>query len=164
MANERNNLEDTLNFLCEAKDIVSIALAINDGTKESNREHIRNKISNFKKQYPNLPKPEKDYLNSLERRYFNDFLSKFSEKELEILDTPLKDLDVTVRLYNQLRHFSGGKSGDVLRYGEIVGYQRKDIMKMEAFGKKSIEELKNIVEEKGYKLGQNIEYIPPENR
>ncbi len=168
MTDKGNSLENTLNFLDEVKNALSITLELGNLTGNQKKimydKHNKDNIEKIRKKYSNLEEPEKVYLRSLERRYFNDFLSKFSEEELEILDTPLNDLDMSVRLHNSLRRFSGGKEGTKIYYGEIIEYKVTDLMKQRDFGKKSLNELENLVEEKGYKLGQEIKYISPENR
>ncbi|MFC0185338.1 DNA-directed RNA polymerase subunit alpha [Pseudarcicella hirudinis] len=68
----------------------------------------------------------------------------------KLLKTPLADLDLSVRAYNCL------KSADVRSLGDLVKLEISDMMKFRNFGKKSLTELEQLVEEKGLHFGMDI--------
>jgi len=77
---------------------------------------------------------------------------EFDENTLHIrqlLKTKLVDLDLSVRALNCL------KAADVETLGELVAYNRNDLLKFRNFGKKSLAELDQLVETKGLEFGMN---------
>ncbi|OFY47535.1 MAG: DNA-directed RNA polymerase subunit alpha [Bacteroidetes bacterium GWF2_41_31] len=78
---------------------------------------------------------------------------EFDENTLHIrqlLKSRLVDLDLSVRALNCL------KAADVETLGELVAYNRNDLLKFRNFGKKSLAELDQLVESKGLEFGMNI--------
>ena len=77
---------------------------------------------------------------------------EFDENTLHIRQLPkskLVDLDLSVRALNCL------KAADVETLGELVAYNRNDLLKFRNFGKKSLTELDQLVEQKGLEFGMN---------
>ncbi len=77
---------------------------------------------------------------------------EFDENTLhvrQLLKTKLVDLDLSVRALNCL------KAADVETLGELVAYNRNDLLKFRNFGKKSLAELDQLVETKGLEFGMN---------
>jgi len=77
---------------------------------------------------------------------------EFDENTLHIrqlLKTKLIDLDLSVRALNCL------KAADVETLGELVAYNRNDLLKFRNFGKKSLAELDELVSTKGLEFGMN---------
>lgn len=68
----------------------------------------------------------------------------------QLLKTKLIDLDLSVRALNCL------KAADVETLGELVAYNRNDLLKFRNFGKKSLAELDELVDTKGLEFGMNI--------
>lgn len=78
---------------------------------------------------------------------------EFDENTLHIrqlLKSRLVDLDLSVRALNCL------KAADVETLGELVAYNRNDLLKFRNFGKKSLAELDQLVDTKGLEFGMNI--------
>ncbi len=78
---------------------------------------------------------------------------EFDENTLHIrqlLKSRLVDLDLSVRALNCL------KAADVETLGELVAYNRNDLLKFRNFGKKSLAELDQLVDAKGLEFGMNI--------
>ncbi|HBH06682.1 MAG TPA: DNA-directed RNA polymerase subunit alpha [Flavobacteriales bacterium] len=78
---------------------------------------------------------------------------EFDETSLhmrQLLKTKLNDLDLSVRALNCL------KAAEVYTLGELVTYQRNDLLKFRNFGKKSLTELDELVEKKGLAFGMNV--------
>ncbi|WP_188810645.1 DNA-directed RNA polymerase subunit alpha [Hymenobacter cavernae] len=68
----------------------------------------------------------------------------------KVLKTPLADMDLSVRAYNCL------KAADIKTLGDLVQLDMSDMMKFRNFGKKSLTELENLVEEKGLNFGMDL--------
>ncbi|HDO27890.1 MAG TPA: DNA-directed RNA polymerase subunit alpha [Bacteroidetes bacterium] len=78
---------------------------------------------------------------------------EFDENTLhtrQLLKTKLVDLDLSVRALNCL------KAADVETLGELVAYNKNDLLKFRNFGKKSLTELEELVNTKGLEFGMNI--------
>jgi DNA-directed RNA polymerase subunit alpha len=67
----------------------------------------------------------------------------------KVLKTPLNDMDLSVRAYNCL------KAADIRTLGDLVQLDMQDMMKFRNFGKKSLTELENLVQEKGLTFGMD---------
>ena len=68
----------------------------------------------------------------------------------KLLKTPLNDLDLSVRAYNCL------KAADVKTLGDLVRLEISDMMKFRNFGKKSLAELEQLVQEKNLTFGMDL--------
>jgi DNA-directed RNA polymerase subunit alpha len=78
---------------------------------------------------------------------------EFDENTLHIrqlLKTKLIDMDLSVRALNCL------KSAEVETLGELVAFNKADLLKFRNFGKKSLAELENLVASKSLNFGMNI--------
>lgn len=78
---------------------------------------------------------------------------EFDETSLHIrqlLKTKLVDMDLSVRALNCL------KAADVETLGELVSYNKNDLLKFRNFGKKSLTELEELVKSKNLEFGMNI--------
>ncbi|PWH85812.1 DNA-directed RNA polymerase subunit alpha [Brumimicrobium oceani] len=77
---------------------------------------------------------------------------EFDETSLhmrQLLKTKLVDLDLSVRALNCL------KAADVDTLGDLVVYNKNDLLKFRNFGKKSLTELEDLVDAKGLSFGMN---------
>ncbi len=68
----------------------------------------------------------------------------------KLLKTPLNDLDLSVRAYNCL------KAADVRTLGDLVSLEISDMMKFRNFGKKSLAELEQLVQDKNLTFGMDL--------
>jgi len=78
---------------------------------------------------------------------------EFDENSLHIrqlLKTKLVDLDLSVRALNCL------KAADVETLGDLVQFNKNDLLKFRNFGKKSLTELEDLVKTKGLEFGMNV--------
>lgn len=78
---------------------------------------------------------------------------EFDENSLHIrqlLKTKLVDMDLSVRALNCL------KAADVEALGDLVAFNKNDLLKFRNFGKKSLTELEELVKSKGLEFGMNI--------
>ena len=77
---------------------------------------------------------------------------EFDETSLhmrQLLKTKLVDMDLSVRALNCL------KAADIDTLGDLVSYNKNDLLKFRNFGKKSLTELEDLVEQKGLSFGMN---------
>ena len=78
---------------------------------------------------------------------------EFDETSLhmrQLLKTKLVDMDLSVRALNCL------KAADVETLGDLVTFNKNDLLKFRNFGKKSLTELEDLVRTKGLTFGMNI--------
>lgn len=78
---------------------------------------------------------------------------EFDEATLHIrqlLKTRLLDLDLSVRALNCL------KSAEVETLGDLVSFNKQDLLKFRNFGRKSLTELENLVRSKNLEFGMNV--------
>ncbi len=78
---------------------------------------------------------------------------EFDETSLhmrQLLKTKLVDMDLSVRALNCL------KAADVETLGELVSFNKNDLLKFRNFGKKSLTELEDLVQTKGLQFGMNV--------
>ena len=68
----------------------------------------------------------------------------------KLLKTSLNDLDLSVRAYNCL------KAVDIKTLGDLVSIEISDMMKFRNFGKKSLTELEELVDNKGLSFGMDL--------
>lgn len=67
------------------------------------------------------------------------------------------EMELSVRSFNCL------KGAGVVYVGDLVQVTVADLLRMANFGKKSLEELRNLLEEMGLNLGMQLEGWPPDN-
>ena len=78
---------------------------------------------------------------------------EFDESSLHIrqlLKTKLVDLDLSVRALNCL------KAAEVETLGDLVAFNKQDLLKFRNFGKKSLTELDELVRSRGLEFGMNV--------
>jgi len=72
----------------------------------------------------------------------------------ETMDTPIENLDLSVRVFNSLKRAGISTVGDVL---ELLEKGEDAVMSIRNFGEKSLEELKEKMREKGYLQDEEAE-------
>lgn len=80
-------------------------------------------------------------------------VEEFDETSLhmrQLLKTKLVDMDLSVRALNCL------KAADIESLGDLVAFNKNDLLKFRNFGKKSLTELEDLVESKGLSFGMNV--------
>ncbi len=68
----------------------------------------------------------------------------------KLLKTSLEDLDLSVRAYNCL------KAAKINSLGEVVKYDMNELLKFRNFGKKSLVEIEELLEDKGLTFGMDL--------
>jgi DNA-directed RNA polymerase subunit alpha len=68
----------------------------------------------------------------------------------QLLKTKLIDMDLSVRALNCL------KAAEVDTLGDLVSYHKTDLMKFRNFGKKSLTELSELVDNKNLTFGMDL--------
>ncbi len=92
---------------------------------------------------------EKITLDS-DEKYANE---EFDEEVLhmrQLLKTKLVDMDLSVRAFNCL------KAADVDSLGDLVKYNKNDLLKFRNFGKKSLTELEDLLSQMNLTFGMDI--------
>ena len=96
---------------------------------------------------------------------FSDFtalevesLEDVSDEGIEnILAQPIDHLDLSVRSMNCL------KSDDIFRVGDLVLRSEQEMLRTPNFGRKSLNEIKEVLENMGLGLGMQLENWPPQD-
>jgi DNA-directed RNA polymerase subunit alpha len=120
---------------------------ISDGSihpKEALKEAAKILIYHFM-----LFSDEKITLDSEEKKSEEEF-DETSLHMRQLLKTKLVDMDLSVRALNCL------KAADVETLGELVSFNKNDLLKFRNFGKKSLTELEDLVSTKGLQFGMNV--------
>ncbi len=73
------------------------------------------------------------------------------EEYAESLGTPVEELNLTVRSYNCL------KNADIKLIGDLVTKTENEMLKTKNFGRKSLNEIKDLLAEMGLSLGMNVD-------
>jgi DNA-directed RNA polymerase subunit alpha len=136
------------NFRVEQKtDYEKLVLEIEtDGSihpKESLKEAAKILIHHFM-----LFSDEKITLDSEEKAVTEEF-DENSLHIRQLLKTKLVDMDLSVRALNCL------KAADVDTLGDLVAFNKNDLLKFRNFGKKSLTELEELVKNKNLEFGMN---------
>jgi DNA-directed RNA polymerase subunit alpha len=78
------------------------------------------------------------------------------EEKLNVnLFRPVSELELSVRSANCL------KNANITLIGELVQRTESEMLKTKNFGRKSLNEIKSILEEMGLSLGMKLENFPP---
>ena len=80
-----------------------------------------------------------------------DFPTTEDERLLETLGRSVEELELSVRSYNCL------KNADIKNIGDLVTKTEGDMLKTKNFGRKSLNEIKDILAEMGLSLGMNVD-------
>jgi DNA-directed RNA polymerase subunit alpha len=78
---------------------------------------------------------------------------EFDESSLhmrQLLKTKLSDMDLSVRALNCL------KAADIDTLGDLVAFNKNDLLKFRNFGKKSLTELEELVDGKNLAFGMDV--------
>lgn len=92
---------------------------------------------------------ERITLDNIEKTVSEEF-DESSLHTRQLLKTKLVDMDLSVRALNCL------KAADVETLGDLVQFNKNDLLKFRNFGKKSLTELEELVKTKGLEFGMNI--------
>jgi len=92
---------------------------------------------------------EKITIDAEEKRNEEEF-DETSLHMRQLLKTKLVDMDLSVRALNCL------KAADVETLGELVSFNKNDLLKFRNFGKKSLTELEDLVQSKSLQFGMNV--------
>ncbi|MGB1075737.1 MAG: DNA-directed RNA polymerase subunit alpha [Flavobacteriales bacterium] len=86
----------------------------------------------------------------LEERVETEEFDESSLHMRQLLKTKLADMDLSVRALNCL------KAADIDSLGDLVSYNKNDLLKFRNFGKKSLTELEDLVENKNLTFGMDV--------
>ena len=113
--------------------------------------HLKNALKEAAKiliQHFMLFSDEKITLDTAEKAVAEEF-DETSLHIRQLLKTKLVDMDLSVRALNCL------KAADVETLGDLVAFNKNDLLKFRNFGKKSLTELEELVKSKGLEFGMN---------
>jgi DNA-directed RNA polymerase subunit alpha len=79
-----------------------------------------------------------------------DFPSTEDERLMETLNRSVDELELSVRSYNCL------KNADIKTIADLVSKSEQEMLKTKNFGRKSLNEIKDILAEMGLSLGMNV--------
>ncbi|MBL4624731.1 MAG: DNA-directed RNA polymerase subunit alpha [Flavobacteriales bacterium] len=145
----KNVKYDIENFRVEQKtDYEKLVLSIDtDGSihpKEALKEAAKILIHHFM-----LFSDERITLDTEEKAAEEEF-DETSLHMRQLLKTKLVDMDLSVRALNCL------KAADVDTLGDLVSFDKNDLLKFRNFGKKSLTELEDLVDAKQLSFGMNL--------
>jgi DNA-directed RNA polymerase subunit alpha len=107
--------------------------------------------------HPNNPRAilfKKD-IKSSKTMIYDEQIEKTKYQRNKILETPISDFELSVRSRNCLRKMNLNTIGDLLRISEI------ELLAYKNFGETSLNEIKNMLESKGLRLGMAVEGKTP---
>jgi DNA-directed RNA polymerase subunit alpha len=81
-----------------------------------------------------------------------DFPTTEDERLLEQLNRSVEELELSVRSYNCL------KNADIKLIGDLVTKTEAEMLKTKNFGRKSLNEIKDLLAEMGLSLGMNVDF------
>jgi DNA-directed RNA polymerase subunit alpha len=81
-----------------------------------------------------------------------EFPTTEDERLLEQLSRSVEELELSVRSYNCL------KNADIKLIGDLVTKTESEMLKTKNFGRKSLNEIKDLLAEMGLSLGMNIDF------
>ena len=88
----------------------------------------------------------------------DEAVAKSSEAQFDpILLRPVDELELTVRSANCL------KNDDIICIGDLVQKTEAEMLRTPNFGRKSLNEIKEVLSSMGLRLGMDIPGWPPEN-
>lgn len=73
------------------------------------------------------------------------------------LNTPIVNLDISVRALNCL------KEAEINTIGDLVAFNKTDLLHFRSLGKKTLQEIENIVETMGFQFGMEVWQLTQEN-
>ncbi len=93
----------------------------------------------------------------LDSKSQNEELDEQDLRIRQLLKTKLVDMDLSVRALNCL------KAAEVATLGQLVQFNKNDLLKFRNFGKKSLTEIEDLIKTKGLNFGMNVDKYRLEN-
>jgi len=84
--------------------------------------------------------------------------TKNERAKFDLLDKSIEELELSVRAYNCL------KNANIKTLAELCSKTEADMLKTKNFGRKSLEEIKNVLADLGLSLGMDLEAMGYYNR
>lgn len=86
--------------------------------------------------------------------YYDDSNTKKENKTEDVMSMPISEFELSVRSRNCLEKMSINTLGDLTRVNEM------DLLSYKNFGETSLYEIRNVLKQKGLRLGQTLEESP----
>lgn len=130
--------------------LVNLAILYEDQGRYSDAEVCMDRLLSVNPNHPRAKMYQKDIESSLSMA-FDEEGEKRNEKRNLLLETPVTDFELSVRARNCLKKMNIRTLGDLLKIteAELLGYKN--------FGETSLEEIKQMLTNKGLHLGQALE-------
>lgn len=123
-------------------------------------EALKKKYTNLQESVKVMEEDVKEYIAYKEKtqgKVENAESIAEEERLLGQLATPMNDFDLSVRTLNCLRY------SDIKTLGELVRLAKSDVMKIRNFGRKSLTELDDLIEELGLQWGMDVDLLYRKN-
>jgi DNA-directed RNA polymerase subunit alpha len=130
--------------------LVNLAIMYEDQNRFSDAEICMDRLLSVNPNHPRAKMYQKDIESSLSMAFDEDS-EKRDEKRNLLLETPVTDFELSVRARNCLKKMNIRTLGDLLKIteAELLGYKN--------FGETSLEEIKQMLNNKSLHLGQALE-------
>jgi DNA-directed RNA polymerase subunit alpha len=130
--------------------LLNLSILYEDAGRYSDADECLTRLLSVDPNHPRARLYQKDIDSSLSMEYDED-TEKRSEKRNVLLETPVTDFELSVRARNCLKKMNIRTLGDLLKIteAELLGYKN--------FGETSLEEIKQMLTNKGLRLGQGLE-------
>lgn len=137
-----------------------INAVVNLGLLYEDHEDYKNAISCYEavlEAYPNQERVKlflKDARASL-NMYYDEDKVKERDEQTEVLNIPISDFELSVRSKNCLERMN------IHILSDLTNVTEEDLLSYKNFGETSLNEIKNILNQKGLRLGQTLEEQKP---
>ena len=130
--------------------LLNLSILYEDSGQYDNADLCLERLLSVNPNHPRGRLYQKDVDSSLSMMYDEDS-EKRAEKRNALLETPVTDFELSVRARNCLKKMNIRTLGDLLKIteAELLGYKN--------FGETSLDEIRQMLTNKGLKLGQALE-------
>lgn len=130
--------------------LINLSIMYEDRARYEEADDCIQRLLSVNPNHPRARLYEKDIESSMSMEFDEDS-EKHREKRNALLETPVTDFELSVRARNCLKKMNIRSLGDLLKIteAELLGYKN--------FGETSLEEIKNMLNIKGLRLGQAME-------
>ncbi len=130
--------------------LVNLSILYEDVGRYDDAEMCLSRLLSVSPNHPRANLYQKDVDSSLSMMYDEDYEKK-TEKRNALLETPVTDFELSVRARNCLKKMNIRTLGDLLKIteAELLGYKN--------FGETSLDEIRQMLTNKGLRLGQALE-------
>jgi DNA-directed RNA polymerase subunit alpha len=130
--------------------------AINLGLLYEDRERYHDAVKCFEtvlKYYPNHPRAKLYLVDALASTsmFYDREQEKKADRQSQVLKIPVSDFELSVRSRNCLQKMN------IQTLGDLIMKTEQELLSYKNFGETSLQEIKEMLRQKGLKLGQGLE-------